>query len=276
MKILKRLFCVLLALATLSATAALSAENAGNSIQVSVCGVQRLNAGTAFDPDTAPQVSTARPGDIVVLTIGFRNASAAAVNLAGFSVKLLFDPEKVSPYSGSEPFPDDPYQFSPVLASRAYDWLGVGNATETFVSVSGGAKRNYYSVTPGSTLVLAYVAFRVNADASGAADFSFGLAGGKTKLTYANRQSLTPVAPSFSLPVDAYAITAVDANSVTLVNPAPVTLSVARFDAAGKFLSAHLQSVPANAGTVSVTFAAAQQVSFALLDSACRPLCVYE
>ncbi|MBQ6986262.1 MAG: hypothetical protein IJQ25_04665 [Oscillibacter sp.] len=272
MKIFKRLFCVLLALAILSATAA----RADNGMQFTVCGVQRLNAGTAFDPDTAPQVSTARPGDIVVLTIGFRNASAAAVNLAGFSVKLLFDPEKVSPYSGSEPFPDDPYQFSPVLASRAYNWIGVGNATETFVSVGGGAVSRNYTVAPSSTLVLAYVAFRVNADASGAADFSFGLAGGKTKLTYANRQSLTPVAPAFSLPVDAYAITAVDGNSVTLVNPAPVTLSVARFDAAGKFLSAELQPVPANAGTVSVTFAAAQRVSFALLDSACRPLCVYE
>lgn len=275
MNTFKRLFCVLLALATLSATAALATQ-ANGGIQIAVCGVQRLTAGTAFDPGTAPQVSAARPGDILVLTIGFRNASAAAVNLAGFSVKLLFDPAKVTPYSGSEPFPDDPYQFSPVLGARSYNWLGVGNATETFVSVSGGSTGRNYTVDSGSTLVLAYVAFRVNADASGAADFSFGLAGGKTTLVYANRRSVTPDAPAFRLPLDAYAITAVDGNSVTLVNPAPVTLSVARFDANGKFLSASLLPVPANAGTISAAFADAPRMSFALLDSACRPLCVYE
>ena len=62
---------------------------------------------------------------------------------------------------------------------------------------------------------------------------------------------------------------------MTLTNPTPVTLSVASFDAAGKFLSVTLLPVSANAGTVSVTFAAAPRLSFALLDGACRPLCVY-
>lgn len=275
MNTFKRLFCVVLALATLSATAALSADNAGNGIQITVCGVQRLTAGAAFDPNAAPQVSAAVPGDIIVLTIGFRNASAAAVDITGFAAKLLFEPAKVTPYTGTAPFARKPYQVSPDFAST-YDWqVNTGNTAEGYV-MTAAAGTEVVTTAPGATLVLARVAFQVNAGASGTLDFSFGLAGQKTSLTDARQQTLIPAAPTYRLPVNAYAITAVDGNYVTLTNPAPVTLSVARFDADGKFLSANLLPVPANAGRLSVALADAPRVSFALLDSACRPLCVYE
>lgn len=274
----KRLFCVLLALATLSATAALSTDTApqtGNGPQITVCGVQRLTAGTAFDPGTAPQISAARPGDIVVLTIGLRNASAAAVGITGFAARLLFDPAKVAPYTGTAPFTRKPYQVSPEFAAD-HDWqASAGNTGEDYTMVTA-AGTEVVSTAPGSTLVLGRMAFRVNADASGALDFTFSLAGQRTSLTDDRQRTLTTVAPAFRLPLNAYAVTAVAGNLVTLTNPAPVTLSVARFDADGKFLSANLLPVSARAGTVSVPFAAAPRVSFALLDSDCRPLCVYE
>ncbi len=277
MNTFKRLFCVLLALATLSATAALATGNnppTNNGLQIAVCGVQCLTPGTDFDPNTAPQISAARPGDIVVLTIGFRNASAAAVNITGFAARLLFTPAKVTPYTGTAPFTRKPYQVSPDFADRHGWQVSIGNTGEDYTMLTA-AGTEAVTVASGSTLVLGRVAFRVNADASGALDFPFSLAGQRTSLTDARQRTLTPVAPAFRLPLNAYAITAVAGNRVTLTNPTPVTLSVASFDAAGKFLSVTLLPVSANAGTVSVTFAAAPRLSFALLDGACRPLCVY-
>ena len=269
MNTLKRLFCVLLALATLSATAALSADD---GLQITVCAVQRLTPGTAFDTGTAPQVSAARPGDILVLTIGFRNASAAPVGITGFAARLLFDPAKVTPYTGSAPFARKPYQVSPDFAAD-YDWqASMGNAGEDYAMVTA-AGTEVVTVAPGSTLVLGRMAFRVNADASGPLDFSFGLAGQRTSLTDAKQRTLTPAAPAYRLPAGAYAITAVDGNRVTLTNPAPVTVAVAHFDADGKFLSANFQQVQANAGSVSFPPAGASTTRVMLLDDACRPLC---
>ena len=271
MNTFKRLLCVLLTLATLSATAARSTET-GSGPQIAVCGVQRLSAGTAFDPDTAPEIRTARPGDIVVLTIGLRNASAAPAGINGFAARLLFDPAKVTLYTGSAPFTRKPYQVSPDFAAD-YDWqASMGNAGEDYAMVTA-AGTEVVTVAPGSTLVLGRMAFRVNADASGPLDFSFGLAGQRTSLTDAKQRTLTPAAPAYRLPAGAYAITAVDGNRVTLTNPAPVTVAVAHFDADGKFLSANFQQVQANAGSVSFPPAGASTTRVMLLDDACRPLC---
>ena len=61
MNTFKRLFCVLLTLATLSATAALSTDIADNGVQITVCGVQRLTAGTDFDPAAPREVCASTP-----------------------------------------------------------------------------------------------------------------------------------------------------------------------------------------------------------------------
>ena len=76
----------------------------------------------------------------------------------------------------------------------------------------------------------------------------------------------------------AYAITAAAPEngklSVTLTNPGAATLAVSYFADNGKFVSAILQSVDANAGTVTLELAAgAKTARVMLLDSDFRPLC---
>ncbi|MBR4212184.1 MAG: hypothetical protein IKR84_07350, partial [Oscillibacter sp.] len=62
--------------------------------------------------------------------------------------------------------------------------------------------------------------------------------------------------------------------SVTLTNPNSAVLAVSYFDADGKFMSAALQGVAADAGTVSADIpSGAATASVMLFDTDCRPLC---
>lgn len=76
----------------------------------------------------------------------------------------------------------------------------------------------------------------------------------------------------------AYAITGASADNgklyVTLSNPGAATLAAACFDAYGQFLSVSLQSVEANAGTVTLALSAdAAAARVMLTDGDFRPLC---
>lgn len=75
-----------------------------------------------------------------------------------------------------------------------------------------------------------------------------------------------------------YAITDAVTNngnlSVTLTNPAAVTVAVAYFDANGQFLSANLRDVEASAGSVEVALSPdAKTARVMLYDNDCRPVC---
>ena len=74
-----------------------------------------------------------------------------------------------------------------------------------------------------------------------------------------------------------YAITAAVAQkgelSVTLENDGAVTVAVSYFDRNGKFLSVDLQSVSANAGSVTFALPFAYAARVALFDTDFRPLC---
>lgn len=265
---MRRLLCVLLALATLCGMSVA----ADSGFQLTVSSVQRLTPGTAFDPDTAPEVTLVSPGDVIVLTVEFRNDTAAAVDISGFVATINYDATKVTPYKGTSPFSRNPYQNSPKLVSD-YAWSAVGNAKDGFVAVAGGGAEPY-SVPAGSALVIARVAFQVNADASGEVVFTFDSNKAKSSITRAGGKTLSLAAlQPVRVALGGYEITAVSAESVTLTNPAPVTLAVSYFDASGKFMSASTQSVPANAGSVPVAFGSASKAYVMLFDDAFRPLC---
>ena len=271
MRTCRRLFCVLLALAALSMTIVFPAGAADGGFQVTVSRIQRLTPGTAFDSGTAPEVTAVSPGDIFVLTVAFRNDTASAVDVSGFSAKLYYDAAKVTPYMGTSPFQKNPYQFNDEL-SADYNWFSSGNSSKKgFVSVSAIGS-DAYAVKANSELVLARIAFQVNADASGEAAFTFDSA--KTDIINASRKSLSLAAfQPVRVTLGNIEITTVSAGRVTLTNPVPVTLAVSCFDANGQFVSASAQSVPANAGSVPVAFGDAHKAYVMLFDDNFRPLC---
>ena len=275
MRTYRRLLCLLLALAALSVTTVFpGAADGGFSLTVS--GIQRLTPGAAFDPGTAPEVAAVSPGDVFVLTVALRNGTAAAVDVSGFAAKLYYDADKVTPYTGTSPFKNNPYQSNDGL-TRDYDWICTGNGKKSgFVSVTGGGA-NPYAVQAGETLILARMAFQASADASGEAVFTFDNDKIRTNVTAAGGKTLSlgafqPVRVALG-GVPPCAITSVTAGRVTLTNPVPVTLAVSRFDADGKFVSASTRSVPADAGSVPVDFGDARKAYVMLFDDNFRPLC---
>ena len=275
MRAFKRLLCVLLTLAAFPMLTMFPVGAADGGCQLTVSKIQRPTAGTAFDPDTAPEVSNLSPGDVFVLTVAFRNDTASAVDVSGFSAKLYYNAAKVTPYTGAEPFQRRPYQISGTLTGSLYNWVSAGNSSKNgFVSVSS-VGTNAYTVKANSELVFARMAFQVKADVSGEAAFTFDTV--KTDIINAARKTIVlaefqPVRMMIG-DVPPCEITAISADRVTLTNPGSVTLAVSYFDADGKFLSASTRSVPAGAGSVPVTFGDAHKAYVMLLDDNFRPLC---
>ena len=74
-----------------------------------------------------------------------------------------------------------------------------------------------------------------------------------------------------------YAITAAAKSngqlSVTLTNTAPVTVAVSYFNTSGKFLSADMKAVPANAGSVELKLLNVNRARVSMFDDQYRPLC---
>lgn len=274
----KRLFFALLALAVVSALAPVPADAEESGCRLTVLNAQTLTEGAAFDPDTAPATKTASPGDIIVLTLGFRNDSGAAASMVGFSVQLLYDKEKVSPYAGAAPFEEAPYQASAELADS--QWMCAGNAGDGVALVSGmGIKAR--SVESGAELPLCRVAFR--AEAEGVATFSLNAGSSKNRVIPPDRKAFPlDASKPFDLAIGAYEIAAVETDrragtcKVTLSNPEAATVAAAFFDADGRFAAAVTVAAPPQCGSVSLplpdALPANGTATVALLASDWKPL----
>ncbi|MBQ9492129.1 MAG: DUF285 domain-containing protein [Oscillibacter sp.] len=194
MRIFQRLFSALLILAVLPGMLLLPADAANSGYELTVLKVQKLTEGTAFTGEEA-EVTRADKGDIVVLTIGFRNGSTAAVDISGYAATLYYDATKVTPYTGTSPFVRNPYQISgDLMDQETYAWSGVGNTnTENTVVAVAAAGTAYYTLKAGESLVLARMAFRILD--SGAA-FTFDTDVTKTSVTGSTGKplSLAPLA----------------------------------------------------------------------------------
>ncbi|MBR3569511.1 MAG: hypothetical protein IKN96_01750 [Oscillibacter sp.] len=262
--------------------AAASAASGGFSL--AVVNAQKLAPGTAFDPATAESVTSANPGDIVVLTIGFRNGGGAAVNINAFSANLLYDAEKVSPYTGAAPFENMPCRASGNLAG----WMLAPNAQGGAARV-GAISTNACSAPPGADTPLFLFAVRVNDGApDGEAVFEFDAGGSGVTEASGKRLGLGGFAP-FRLTIGAglppaYEILSMEANphegkvTLRLSNEEAVTAAVAFFDdASGKFAGLKTASVKAQRGSAEIPMPDALPDSCAakavLLDSELRPLC---
>ncbi|MBQ9348537.1 MAG: hypothetical protein IJT94_14575, partial [Oscillibacter sp.] len=88
MKRTKRPLSILLALAVLLGCIYLPAAAAGEQFEVAVLNVQKVT-GANYDASSAT-VSTADPGDTVVLTVGVKNTSNAAVSLNSFTLAMQY------------------------------------------------------------------------------------------------------------------------------------------------------------------------------------------
>ena len=143
---------------------------------------------------------------------------------------------------------------------------------------------SHIPIPSGAETPLVYLAFSVNADATeGAAAFDMGATG--NAVTASGGAGYELDLKGYVLTIDAapaFAISAAapdKANgtlSVTLANSSAATVAVSYFDANGKFVSAQLQTVAANAGTATLALSAdANRARVILLDADCRPLCAW-
>lgn len=287
MKGARRLFLALLALAVVCGATRFPAVAAESGYEMAVLTAQTLTQGTTFDPNTAPETGSVKAGDIVVLTLGFRNDSGAAVNVAGYAIKLLYDEEKAAPYMGTPPFSISAYQVSTELDNRG--WLQAGNEKKGGSVLVNGISVNAYAVDSGATLVLCRIAFQINADASnGAAAFAFDP--NETRVIDKNRQplalnafqpfDLTISADAASVPCEIIAVSTdkrAGTMTVTLSNPEAVTVAAAFFNADKRFVSAGIAAAQAQCGSVEIPLPDGLPAPFkarvALLDSYCTPLC---
>ena len=256
-----------------------SSSDASRIFSLQVVKAQTLTEGTAFDPDTAPDAENVNPGDIVVLTLGFRNDTGAAVNVAGFSAKLLYDEMKVAPYTGTAPFAGRPYQISSELTGE-YDWSQAGNGNgDGFISVTCGGS-DAYSVKSGATLILCRIAFQANADTfEGAAEFVLDPDKTKTRVIGENSKPLTldefqTFRLSAAIPCEITAVSAYAGKlTVKFSNPEAVTVAVAFFNADKRCVSVKITDAPAQCGSVEIPLPDASEAKAMLLDSDLKPLC---
>ena len=227
-------FCMLASLIAPGAFAAarprLYADTDGG-YAMGVIKAQKLPPGAAFDPDTAEVADKVSPGDVVVLTVGFRNNASDAVNIAGFTLKLPYDAASFAPYTGAEPFAENPYQMSDELISD-YHWLRAGNAGSDGVMLLNAIGMSAYSVAPGTELVFARFALLVKDDASaGNAVFRLASNAEETNVLEESSGELTFSPLSVEL-----SVTREDSNAVKGVaakgNAVTVSLAAAPKDAA--------------------------------------------
>ena len=158
--------------------------------QLFVSKVQVWDTAEAFDPEGTGTTS-AKPGDVVVLTIGAKNNKESGdIDINGFAAKLFYDKDVVATYTGTAPFKTNPYQNSTEL-SVDYEWAMFGNGKgDGFVSTAGSGSATY-SIAAGETLVLSRMAFQVNADTTkDVAVFTFDTDKTKTNLTGASGSTL--------------------------------------------------------------------------------------
>ena len=179
MQRVKRLFSVLLTCAMLlgMVAAPTSAEAADDDYELVFLDPQKLTAGEEFDPDTAETVTSADEGDIIVLSVAFKNNSSASVRVSKFSFTVNFDSARLSPYSGTAPFAEDPDDADGVASFMSdLPWTiapNYNNANNGVITV-GGMNTTERTVAANGQLVLGRMAFQVKTGAAdGVAKFEF-------------------------------------------------------------------------------------------------------
>ena len=187
---MKRPLSVVLVLAMLLGMMALPADAANSGYELTVLKVQKLTEGTAFTGEEE-EVTRAVKGDVVVLTLGFRNTNSTPVDILGYAATLYYESAEVTPYTGTSPFAARPYQNSRDLTDQdTYAWSGSGNSdtTNAYVSIAAGGS-DPYSVKAGEELVIGRMAFTVTAD-NAIATFRFDTDETKTGITKSDRTTL--------------------------------------------------------------------------------------
>ena len=135
---------------------------AGND-ELSVLSAQVFPAGTTTYNASAASATSAKPGEIVVLTVGFKNRAALAVDIGAFGARLSYDKSKLELYNL---FGNNAYQIGADFAS---DWMTSPNvnANNDYVSIAAFASGYANTLAANSQVVMARFAFQVK---SGAAD----------------------------------------------------------------------------------------------------------
>ncbi|MBQ6986889.1 MAG: hypothetical protein IJQ25_07890, partial [Oscillibacter sp.] len=195
--------------------------------QLYVSKAQKVTVGEEFTGE-GDAVSAASAGEVVVLTISARNNATENVDLSGFSAKVYYDKDSVTPFTdeNTPPFDyTDPYLISETLTGRRYNWSGAGNSEteEGFISVAASGSAVYtLNANDEEPTLLAWMAFQVNENASAnTATFRFDPDATKTNLTDGNRRTL-----NIGTPQDFTLILGELVPTTVAVSPARATLGV--------------------------------------------------
>ena len=158
---------------------------AGND-ELSVLSAQVFPAGTTTYNASAASATSAKPGEIVVLTVGFKNRAALAVDIGAFGARLSYDKSKLELYNL---FGNNAYQIGADFAS---DWMTSPNvnANNDYVSIAAFASGDAVTIANNGQVVMARFAFRVKSGAAdGAVKFTFNDA--KSYVADENNQRFT-------------------------------------------------------------------------------------
>ena len=251
---------------------------------VSVLYAQTFPADTTAYDALAEACDSAQPGEIIVLTLGFRNNAASPVQIGAFNARLSYDQTALE---ACNLFDGNAYQMSEPFAA----WMGLPVVKENYVNVNAMSTQTYAAAANSQT-ELARLAFRVKSGAAdGVISFTFD---SKTSVTVGNGKKLTlgaftpfTLAVGGNAPAHEYAIGKLTRNGgeisaeITNQSGAGGVLTIAAYSDTGKFLRCATETVTesriaqGSAGNVAVTLdvSGAKTIRAFLLDAeTLRPL----
>ena len=290
------ILCLCYVIMTLAAP--FPAGAAAPDYELSVLYAQTFPADTTAYDSSAPSTASddsndlpilsdaaaAKPGEIIVLTLGFRNNTASAVQIGAFNAKLSYEQTALETCNL---FGDNAYQMSEPFAA----WIGLPVVKENYVNVNAMSTQTYAAAANSQT-ELARLAFRVKSGAAeGVISFTFDA---KTSVTAGNGKKLTlgaftpfTLAVGGNAPAHEYAIGKLTRNGgeisaeITNQSGAGGVLTIAAYSDTGKFLRCATETVTesriaqGSAGNVAVTLdvSGAKTIRAFLLDAeTLRPL----
>ena len=140
---------------------------------LSVLSAQVFPAGTTTYDASAASATSAQPGEIVALTVGFKNDTNAVLDIGAFGARLSYDKDKLELYNL---FGNNAYQ---VGADFSGDWMTSPNvnANNDYVNIASFASGDPVTIAANSQVVMARFAFQVKSGAAaGATQFIFDAA----------------------------------------------------------------------------------------------------
>ncbi|MBR0281770.1 MAG: leucine-rich repeat protein [Oscillibacter sp.] len=145
---------------------------AGND-ELSVLSAQVFPAGTTTYNASAASATSAKPGEIVALTVGFKNDTNAVLDIGAFGARLSYDKDKLELYNL---FGNNAYE---VGADFSGDWMTSPNvnANNDYVNIASFASGDPVTIAANGQVVMARFAFQVKSGAAdGATQFIFDAA----------------------------------------------------------------------------------------------------